>query len=138
MLRALSASNRVAAAAILLFATACGGGDSSYPTAPGAASPPPAVVPVASAVVSMNSSSDYYSSSNTFGPNNVLIARNGSVTWNNGSGTMHNVTFESAAGAPSDVANFSSGSEARTFTSAGTYNYACSLHSGMTGQVRVE
>jgi plastocyanin len=48
----------------------------------------------------------------------------------------HNVTF-SGAGAPSGIPNTSSGTVRRTFNTAGTFDYSCTLHAGMVGTVIV-
>ena len=84
--------------------------------------------PVQDATVTLRSSS--------FSPNNVAVFAGGSVTWNNTSGETHNVTF-STQGSPADIANHSSGSNARDFAAAGTFNYQCTLHAGMNGRVTV-
>lgn len=75
-------------------------------------------------------------SSNDFTPASVAIARNGTVTWTFGA-RVHNVDFQGAAGAPAGIGNVSNTTLARTFNNAGTFNYVCSLHSGMNGTVLV-
>lgn len=115
---------------IVLVAVVACSGDAAAPTTPGTPE-----APVANAVVAMTVTNDAY---NSFVPGNVFIVRNGTVTWNNGSGLIHNVTFDVVAGAPANVANFGAGSAERTFASSGTFNYRCTLHTGMTGVVRVE
>lgn len=74
-----------------------------------------------------------------FSPASVSITRGGTVTWSNGSSTVHNVTF-STAGSPANIGNFtsSSGGLSRTFPTAGTYSYQCTNHAGMNGTVKVE
>ncbi len=84
--------------------------------------------PVQDATVTLRSSS--------FSPNHVAVFAGGSVTWNNTSGETHNVTF-SSGGSPANIANHSSGSNSRDFTTAGTFNYQCTLHAGMNGRVTV-
>jgi plastocyanin len=75
---------------------------------------------------------------NIFNPAAVTIAATGEVTWNwNPGGIAHNVTF-STGGSPADIANRTSGSEARTFPTAGTFNYTCTIHAGMAGSVTVQ
>jgi plastocyanin len=71
----------------------------------------------------------------SFDPNSVDIAQGGSVTWTNSSGQLHNIMF--AAASIADVNDHSSGSNTRTFTSAGTFSYQCNIHAGMTGSVIV-
>lgn len=77
-------------------------------------------------------------SSNRFSPANVTIAKGGTVTWTNGSGLQHNVTFSAAGGVPSNVPNHQSGTNARTFNTAGAFAYACTNHSNMVGTVNVK
>jgi plastocyanin len=73
-----------------------------------------------------------------FNPDNVLIALNGQVTWTwNDGAIVHNVTFTPATGVPADITDRSSGSVSRTFSTAGTFNYQCTRHGGMTGTVVV-
>lgn len=74
---------------------------------------------------------------NDFTPSSVAIARGGSVTWTFGA-LIHNVEFQGGSGAPANVANTSNASVTRTFATAGTFNYLCSLHSGMSGIVQVQ
>lgn len=110
---------------------ACGGGGGGITNPPGnAPSGPPNDTPSASATVTLGAAS--------FVPSSVTITRNGTVTWNNTSGVTHNVTFAGTTGAPSNVGEHSSGSNARTFGTAGTFNYACTLHGGMNGSVVVQ
>lgn len=114
----------------------CGGSGGYGPTAPTNPNNPGA--PVTSASVAMSTTSDVYGSeSNTFSPTSVTIARNGTVTWTNGTGTVHNVTF-SGSGAPANIADHSSGSNTRTFANAGSFSYQCTNHAGMAGSVTVQ
>lgn len=94
---------------------------------------PPSDTPVAAANVAILSAGG-----NRFEPAEVFVIQNGTVTWNNGSGVNHNVTFSVAPGAPLNIDTFSSGVVQRTFTTSGTYNYQCTLHAGMNGSVRVQ
>lgn len=71
---------------------------------------------------------------NTFTPSTVTVRVGGSVAYSF-SGD-HNVIF-SSAGSPADVPVTNSGTVNRTFLTAGTYNYTCSLHAGMNGSVLV-
>ena len=87
------------------------------------------ITPVAAANVAVQGSA--------FSPTQVDITSGGSVTWTFQDVIEHNVTFETA-GAPSNTGNQSSGATAtRTFTTAGTYPYHCSIHSSMQGTVVV-
>ncbi len=73
---------------------------------------------------------------NVFTPGTVAIARGGTVTWTFGALT-HNVEFGGTAGAPTNIPITTNASVSRTFSSAGTFNYLCSLHPGMVGTVIV-
>jgi plastocyanin len=74
-------------------------------------------------------------SGTTFTPSQVDILVGGQVTWTfNGE---HNVTFTTAASAPSNIPNTSSGSVSRTFNDAGNFIFNCTLHPGMQGTVIV-
>lgn len=69
-----------------------------------------------------------------FDPASVEIAAGGTVTWTNNDSASHTVTgsgWESASLAQGDT--FS-----HTFATAGTYDYACSVHPSMKGTVVVK
>lgn len=75
----------------------------------------------------------------TFSPATATIRVGGSVTWQFTGGSRHNVTFTGAAPAGGNVPDTDAGGTAtRRFDTAGTYPYACTRHSGMTGQVVVQ
>jgi plastocyanin len=131
----------IAAATVLTLLAACGGGRGSAtePAAPDPAPPQQSGPPAASADVSIQSTSDGYGGTdNSFSPASVRVARGGTVTWHNGTGVTHNVTFGPAAGAPENVPSHASGENARTFGTAGSFSYRCTIHAGMTGVVAVE
>ena len=73
---------------------------------------------------------------NTFSPALVAIAAGGTVTFSIGA-TQHNVTFENRPGAPANIPSGTNLQENRTFPTAGDFDYTCTLHSGMDGQVIV-
>jgi plastocyanin len=73
---------------------------------------------------------------NNFSPSNATVPVSGTVIWQwNSGGVAHNVTFADP-GIP-DSGDRTSGTFEQTFATAGTYNYQCTLHSGMTGVVNV-
>jgi plastocyanin len=72
----------------------------------------------------------------TFNPDSVRIAVSGTVTWSFPGPETHNVTFATAPPG-GNIPNRNSGSEDRTFPTAGTFTYQCTLHSGMNGKVVV-
>ncbi|MDE3151542.1 MAG: hypothetical protein KGL93_04785, partial [Gemmatimonadota bacterium] len=71
---------------------------------------------------------------NFFNPNSTTVKVGTTVTWTWSTSTTHNVTF--ADGTKSG--NMSGGTYSRTFNSAGTFNYQCTIHGGMTGAVVVQ
>lgn len=127
----------------LLLACGGGGGDDPYgesptgPTGNTPNTPNPNTPPSTSASVDMISSGDGYGGAvHAFSPARVTVARGGTVTWSNGSGFAHNVTF-SSANAPPHVDDITAGSVSRTFPTAGTFGYSCGNHAGMSGEVVV-
>lgn len=69
----------------------------------------------------------------TFSPTSVDITAGGTVRFINNSGVEHNVTFATLAA--NDIPNHMSGTNTRTFGSAGSFAYSCTIHSGMNGTV---
>lgn len=75
---------------------------------------------------------------NSFTPQQVDLSVGGTVTWHFNGPNDHNVTFAStAAGTPSNIGATSNADVSRTFTTAGTFPYQCTLHAGMSGTVIV-
>ena len=72
--------------------------------------------------------------SSQFTPQTVTIARNGTVTWT--FAILHNVSF-TTANSPQNIPDTGTGSVSRTFPTAGTFAYQCTIHPGMTGSVTV-
>jgi plastocyanin len=76
---------------------------------------------------------------NVFSPVVVTSGPQSSITWTWRGATGHNVTFEDGQG--SSVTQVT-GTHARTFVSAGTFRYRCTIHStnfssGMVGSVTI-
>jgi plastocyanin len=76
---------------------------------------------------------------NFFGPDSVLIGKGGQVTWTWAAGAItHNVTFTSGTNPPANISSRTSGSASGTFSTAGTFNYHCTIHpTTMIGKVLV-
>jgi plastocyanin len=70
-----------------------------------------------------------------FSPKNVSVKKGTTVTWVNHDSASHTVT--AAPGGPSSATLKPGQSYSFTFTIAGTVNYHCSIHPGMTGTVVV-
>jgi plastocyanin len=72
---------------------------------------------------------------NTFVPASSTIAEGGQVTWTWAGSNQHNVTFASGT----NSVDQSSGTFSRTFPSAGSFPYQCTIHgSSMSGTVVVQ
>jgi hypothetical protein len=77
--------------------------------------------------------------SSTFDPNTLTIAKGTTIQFVNNSAIAHTVNFDGARPpGVDDVPLNSSGTFARTFNDAGTFNFHCTQHAGMTGSVRVQ
>jgi plastocyanin len=126
---------------LAVVAMACGGGGGDgYTTGPGAGpgTTPPATTSGSANVSTAQSDDGYGTAKFSFAPASVTITRGGTVTWSNGNGVAHNVTFATAAGAPTNTGNFTSETVSRTFNTAGAYSYSCTNHPGMTGTGTVQ
>lgn len=72
-----------------------------------------------------------------FSPKTLTIKKGTKVTWTNNDNTMHNVIGEDSGGPSSETLN-PGDSYSFTFNDAGTFEYECTFHSGMTGTVIVQ
>lgn len=70
----------------------------------------------------------------SFDPSSTTIAAGGEVTWTWGGTVGHNVTFSTGP----NSATQTSGTFSRTFPTAGSYPYQCTIHSGMDGTIIVQ
>ena len=77
----------------------------------------------------------------TFTPSSVNISRGGSVKWVNDGAVAHDITPNNASQGGTwtahKVAASSGASFTFQFTATGTYDYHCTVHSGMTGRITV-
>jgi plastocyanin len=73
-------------------------------------------------------------SSSSFLPGRVLALVDDTVVWTNKDVAKHNVTFADGSKSP-DLGR--DDTFRRQFTTAGTFDYRCTLHFGMTGKVAV-
>src|SRR5262245_37219597 len=72
---------------------------------------------------------------NFFSPNSVTVAVGDTVSWRNNGQATHNATASDGSFATGNISPGGSGSH--TFSSAGTFDYVCTIHPGMNGTVRV-
>ena len=129
----MTPGGRLATLIMLASAVSCGGGGyggSNYtPTNPG---------------MPGNGGNPGGTSSNTnaisvgddfFSPNDVTVAVSTTVTWTWGGALSHNVTFDDGTASTTQQ----SGTYSRTFGTAGTYKYHCTVHgTAMSGVVKVQ
>jgi plastocyanin len=92
-------------------------------TATGTAPPPP---PPMLASVTVDD--------NFFDPTTQRVAAGGTVTWTWAGSVGHNVTFATGM----NSATQASGTFSRAFPAAGSFDYECTIHSGMIGTITVE
>jgi plastocyanin len=117
----------------LAFTAACGG--SSGPTTPTASTGGTTGGTTGGGTTAPTSTNSVSVANNHFDPANIQVAPGTTVTWSWASGaSTHNVTFADG-GSSGDKAT---GSYSRTFATAGTFTYACTLHGGMNGSVLVK
>jgi plastocyanin len=84
--------------------------------------------------------------SNTFFPTTLTVPVGTTVTWQNDAGSLHNATWDNAAGrnaalagdAAGDIGDFNSGVRTRLFNTPGTYPFTCTIHPGMKGTLTVQ
>jgi plastocyanin len=116
------------AAAILSFSFGCGSSSTSPsnpPTIGGGNGSPVSIVAGASV-----------RTTTAYSPNPISISTGGSVTWMNNDSTVHTSTSDSGAWDSGTIAP--GGSFTRTFSTAGTFNYHCSIHPNMVATVTVQ
>lgn len=118
------------AATLMLILAACAGGGAAQPTeAPG--QPTEATGGCAGSGGEAVQIADF-----SFIPAEATTSVGGTVTWTNADSAPHTVTFDD--GGP-DCGRLNNGaSVSRTFDSAGTFAYHCSIHPSMRGSVVVQ
>ena len=125
-------SFRIALAALLLgFTVACG---SSYSPAP-APTPTPTPSPSGGTPVSIVAGATTMATS-AYAPNPIAVTVGGTVTWTNNDSATHTSSDNSSTWDSGPIAP--GGTFSRTFSSAGTFPYHCTLHPGMVGTVTVQ
>jgi plastocyanin len=71
-----------------------------------------------------------------FNPTSLTVSKGTTVTFTFGSIT-HNIAFGAGSGV-ADIPGSYSTSVQRTFNTAGTFAFQCSIHSNMTGQITIQ
>ena len=110
----------------LMSAIACGSSSST--------SPSPTPTPGSSSVTIPAGASNL--GNQAYSPDSVNVSVGGTVTWMNNDSTAHTSTSDASgwdSGVVAPGASFS-----RTFPTAGTFSYHCTLHTGMVGKVVVQ
>jgi plastocyanin len=114
-------------AGLLLATAACGGGSDdggTQPNNPG--NPGNPGTPSTSNAISVRD--------NSFSPAATTLATGTTVTWTWAGSNPHNVTFADGPASATQAA----GTFSRTFASAGTFNYTCTVHgASMSGTITV-
>jgi plastocyanin len=141
----------VALAMVMGVAAACGGGGGGAAvTGPSGATPTGGSNGGStnqsgcgtSTICMLYTPSDAYTATGTgtgsFSPSSLTVNAGATVTFSNPSGVAHNVVFDGTAPVGGDIGVISSGSQTRTFTTAGTYPFHCAIHDGMSGTVTVK
>jgi plastocyanin len=114
--------NKVLIVALMAGAAACSG-SSAYSTSPGGGTPAPNTIDA--------------NPSLAFLPSTLTVASGTTVSWTF-EGVTHNVTFTAATGVPADIPNSINTTVQRTFGTAGTFAFHCTIHPQMTGTITVQ
>jgi plastocyanin len=104
-----------------LFMVSCSKG-SSYGTTN---NPPPVNSGTSVSIVNMS-----------FSPANLTVAVGSTVKWTNNDAMTHTVTADNASFDSGNIAG--GGTFSKTFSTAGSYPYHCTIHPGMTGTITVK
>lgn len=74
----------------------------------------------------------------TFDPSQLSVPKGTVVSFTNNSGITHNPVFDAPRSTGvTDIGMISSGTVTRTFNESGTWNFHCTIHAGMIGQIVV-
>ena len=123
----MSRNTRILSASFILALAACGGGTGPYGGTSSNPGNPPGNATTVAATAGL-----------AFSPNPLTVNSGETVTFAFG-GVAHNVFFDTpGAATPADIpGNNANVSVERTFTTAGTYQFHCTIHPGMAGSVVV-
>jgi plastocyanin len=117
-----------------LAASACGGGSKEKAT-PAATSPAATPAATQTAATPAAGATSVEIKNFAFEPTTVTVRVGQTVTWTNQDSAAHTVVGDGGI----DSGDLSKGkSYSKTFDTAGTFDYHCSIHPQMTGQVIVQ
>jgi hypothetical protein len=116
--------------AMLSVFIACGGSGGGG----GIVSPPPPPPPPPSTCAD----NTFCMRASTFQPTTLTVTKGANVSFENSSGVTHNVVFDNTTSGAADIGSISSGTVVRTFNTAGTFAFHCTIHAGMTGSITVQ
>lgn len=74
----------------------------------------------------------------SFQPTALTVAKGATVSFTNSSSVEHNVVFDSPPAGLADIGSITSGTVTRSFGTAGTFTFKCTLHDGMKGSITVQ
>jgi len=75
----------------------------------------------------------------TYIPQDVSVAKGGTITWTNSDGFAHTVTKEGGPGPEFDSGNIDGGATFKQkFAAVGKIDYVCNIHPTQTGTITVE
>ena len=118
----------------MVFAAACGGGGGG-PTDPGGGGG--GVGGGGGGGTPLVHAKEVTTGAASFNPSSETIPVNDSIFFKFGS-VAHNVNFAARTGAPENIGETSNATVKRAFKTAGTFDYSCTIHAGMNGQIVVQ
>jgi len=130
----------MAVAGLALATTSCGGGGGSSITGGGTGGGggggnTNVSCPTNTVCMLFSPSSSYGTGTGSFSPTSLTVTHGATVTFTNNSGVTHNVVFDSNAPPGGDIGSISSGSQDRTFPTAGNFPFHCTIHAGMNATI---
>ncbi len=129
----------VACLALGAFGAGCGGDDEKDPGSSGGA---PTQEPAGGGGADSGSGGKAVKvdmKDTTYIPQDVSVAKGGTITWTNSDGFAHTVTKEGGPGPEFDSGNIDGGATFKQkFAAVGKIDYVCNIHPTQTGTITVE
>jgi plastocyanin len=107
-------------------------------TTPPVTTPPATTPPATTPPAKTQGPYDVWIQGFSFNPPVLTVPVGTVVTWTNMDADMHDVTGDFPDGHFTQQITGSGGTLTYKFTKAGTYNYVCSIHAGMSGKIIVQ